>query len=230
MTSASCEDLAFEANVPEIEVSNNKREFGLDTNGLDTDIPGVGNNLEVVEPSVSTLHADTSECKPAIGLDMNGLDADHTGDVDFDLTRPQLDVTSNQRYGVKMAGLDTPDSDYSFPPIGDKEESCELLEINDDRGKDFDAKFNLGINTSTPKTPEATKQLIGLPRGEITSEPYPVEADISVVNTYDTLHLHSTPQPVTSAAFDEPHSLQRYDEIRPEMELRLLPPGRSEQI
>lgn len=225
LTSASCEDLAFEANVPEIEVSNNKREFGLDTNGLDTDIPAVGNNLEVVEPSVSTLHADTSECKPFIGLDMNGLDADHTGDVDFDLNRPQLDFTSKQRYGLNMAGLDTPDSDYSFPPIGDKEESCEPPETKDDRAKDFDAKFNLGINTSTPKAPEATKQLIGLPRGEITSEPYPVEADISVVNTYDTLHLHSTPQPVTSAAFDEPHSLQRYDEIRPEMELRLLPPA-----
>ena len=225
LTSAPGEDFAFEANLPETEVSNNKREFGLDTNGLHVEIPGVGNNLKVVEPSVSTLHADTSECKPTIGLDMNGLDADHTGDVDFDLSRPQLDVTSKQRSGANMARFDTPDSDYSFPPIGDKEESCEPLEIKDDRGKDFDAKFNLGINTSTPKAPEATKQLIGLPRGEINSEPCPVEADISVVNTYDTLYLHSTPQPVTSAAFDEPHNLQRYDEIRPEMELRLLPPA-----
>ena len=215
LTSASREDLDVEANLPDIEVSNIKRGFGLDTNGLDIDIPGVEKNLNGVQPSVSSLHADTSAYKPTIGLDMNGLDVDHTGDVDFDLNRP---------YGVDMTGLDTPDSDYSFPPIGDKEQSFEPVEINDDRGKDFDVKFDWGINTSTPKAPKVTKQLIGLPRGEINLESSPVEDDISVVNTYDTLDLHSTPQPVPSAAFHEPHSLQRYDEIRPEMELRLLPP------
>ena len=219
----ACEDLAIEANLPDKEIATSKREFGRDTNGLDIDIAGAGNNVEVVEPSVSTLHADTSECKPTIGLEMNGLDADHTDDVD--LNRPQLDVTSKQRYGVHMAGLDTPVSDYSFPPIDDKEESCESLEIKEDKGKDFDPKFNWGINTSTPKAPKATKQLIGLPRGEINLAPCPVEDDISVVNAYDTLDLQSTPQPVPSAAFDEPYSLQRYDEIRPEMELRLLPPA-----
>ena len=222
--SASHEDLDLEASLPDIEVSNNKNGFGLDTNGLDTVIRGVENNLEVVEPSVSTLHADTSACKPNIGLDTNGLGVDHTSDVNFDFNRPDLDVTSKQRYGVDMAGLDTPDSDYSFPLIGDKKEPCEPLEIKEDRGKDFDAKFNWGMNTSTPKAPEATKQLVGLPRGEINLESSPVEDDISVVNTSDILDLHSTPQPIQSAAFDEPHSLQRYDEIRPEMELRLLPP------
>ena len=191
---------------------------------FDIDIPSVENKLEVVEPGVSAL--DSSECKPTIGLDMNGLD---TGDVDFDLHRPDLDVTSNQRYGVDLAGLDTPDLDNSFPPIDDKEEACEPLEIKDDRGKDFDAKFNWGINTSTPKAPEATKQLIGPPRGEINVVSSPVEDDISVVNTYDTLDLHSTPEPVPSTAFHEPHSLQRYDEIRPEMELRAFTTNRNDQ-
>jgi len=224
-TSASRgEDLDIEANLPDIEVSNIKTGFGLDTNGLEKDVPGVENNLEVVEPSVSTLHADTSACKPAVGLDMNGLDADHTGDVDFDLNRPDLEVPSKQRYGGDLAELDTPDADYSFPSIGDKVEPHEPLEIKEDRGNDFDVKFNWGLNTSTPKAPEATKQLIGLPRGETNLESSPVEDDISVVNTSYTLDLHSTPQPVPSPAFDEPHSLQRYDEIRPEMELRLLPP------
>ena len=218
LNTASSEDFDVKANLPDREVSNIKRGFGHDRNGFDIDIPGVENKLEV-ESGASALHS--SECKPTIGLDMNGLD---TGDVDFDLHRPDLDVASHQRYGVDLTGLDTPDSDNSFPPIDDKEESCEPLEIKDDKGKDFDAKFNWGINTSTPKAPEATKQLIGPPRGEINLVSSPVEDEISVVNTYDTLDLYSTPEPVPSTAFHEPHSLQRYDEIRPEMELRLLPP------
>ena len=218
LNTASSEDFDVKANLPDREVSNIKRGFGHDRNGFDIDIPGVENKLEV-ESGASALHS--SECKPTIGLDMNGLD---TGDVDFDLHRPDLDVASNQRYGVDLTGLDTPDSDNSFPPIDDKEESCEPLEIKDDKGKDFDAKFNWGINTSTPKAPEATKQLIGPPRGEINLVSSPVEDEISVVNTFDTLDLYSTPEPVPATAFHEPHSLQRYDEIRPEMELRLLPP------
>ena len=248
-------DLDVEANLPDVDISKRKPRFGLDTNRPDMDIPGVDNNLEFVEPrvsipsiekegksipsfpsedaslSVGTPDTDISAKKPSIELDMNGLEEDQTGDVDLELNRPDLDVTRNPTFGVDMKGLDVGKSgpDFTFPATEKREGSFEPPEIKAPRGNEFDAKLDWGINTSTPKGHEVHNQLKGFPHGDIELETSPVESDISVVNTYDNIELQSTPQSFPSAAYDQPRSLQRYDEIRPEMELRLLSPKDTDQ-
>ncbi|KAJ7360128.1 hypothetical protein OS493_018113 [Desmophyllum pertusum] len=205
-------DLDVDANLPDMDISRSKPRFGLDTNGLDMNIPGVKNDLDVVEPHVSIPSIDKKgKFSPSFPSE----------DLSFDVNTPDADVfTRKPTFGLDMKGLDvdTPDPDFTFPSI-DKASG----------GQDFDTNFDWGINTSTPKGPEANKQLKGLPHSELEFETNPIEGDISVVNTYDNFELHSTPESFPSTAYEEPRSLQRYDEIRPEMEIRLVSPKETNQ-
>lgn len=90
-----------------------------------------------------------------------------------------------------MVGLDIFDLDYSFLLIDDKEELCEFLEIKEDRGKDFDFKFNWGINILIFKVFEVIKKFVGFFCGEINLVFCLVEYEILVVNIYDILDFYS---------------------------------------
>ena len=215
-----------------LDIPRGKPSFGFDADRRDLNIPDMETNLDMGPPRLSKPSVENREISvplfPSkdVNFDVSTLDADITtsnptiGDLDNtgDVSGHAMDFPSRQKLEVDMKGLDVdiPDSGFGFPSMDKKGESFEPLDIKASRGKDFDANFDSGISTSTPKD-----------SGKIKFEANPVEGDIPMVNTYDNLELHSTPFP--SVAYEEPRSLQRYDEIRPEMQLRLLSPNQTDK-
>ena len=220
----SGEDINIRGPNLDIDTPQGRGDLDISAPSLDGGISWPSTSGGELDVEANLPGMDISKNTPRFGIDTNlpdtnGLEGDQTGNFGLNLNRPDLDATSKPRFGVDMKGLERSGTDVTFPSIDKNEPS----------GSEFDAKFDWDINTSTPKVPEFNKKLKGYAPGDVELETSPVEGDISVVNTYDNFELQSTPQPFPSAIDDEPRSLQRYDEIRPEMELRLLSPKDSDQ-
>ena len=208
--------LDLDVNRPDVDISPTKPQFGV--KGLDGDTPELDIPSGDLDFGGSMPDFDAFGRKPELGLDVNGLDKKiekQDGTLDLDFNRPDLDVSATKpQFGVKGFDVDTtePDAEGSIHP----------------RAKAFDANFDWGVTTSTPKADKLDKEVKLLPQAEIELNAEPLEGDISVANDYN-FDLQSTPKTFPSVDYDEPRSLQRYDEIRPDMELRLLSPNQTDQ-
>ena len=201
----------LDINVADLGISGKKPSSGVDVKGIDTDKPNVPVSDLRFGDSMPDL--DVSAKKPTIELDKNKTGAE--GKLDLDVNRPDLDVSATKpRFGGKDLDLDIPEPNRggSFQP----------------KGKEFDGDFDWGVKTSTPKVNELDKELKLHPEAELELEAEPLEGDISVAKDYN-FDLQSTPKTYPSVDYEEPRSLQRYDEIRPDMELRLLSPTKTDQ-
>ena len=230
-------DLRFGGSLPDLGVSEKKPEIGLDkkANGperkLDLDFKRPGLDVSKTKPrfEVKGLDTDTSDRdisdgdlgftgripdlglsgkKPEIELGMDGPDKnviEPTGKFDFDVNRPGLDDSgTNPQFGIKGLDMNTPEP---------------VIPADNLRFGTSKPDVNWGVKTSTPKVPQ--------PYPELDVETKPLDGNISVANDYN-FELQSAPDTFPSLDYEKPRSLQRYDEIRPDMELRLLPPKTTE--
>ena len=131
---------------------------------------------------------------------------------------PAVDLRQQLEADMKGLDVDAPELDFTVSSPNKKRASLEPVDMKGLRGKSFEGDVDWGISTSTPKD-----------SGGIDFDANPVEGDVEFASTYDNIELHSKPESLPSVAYEEPHSLQRYDEIRPEMELRLLSPNQPNE-
>ena len=230
-------DLRFCGSLPDLDVSGKKPEIGLDknTNGpegkLDLDFKRPGLDVSETKPRFGVKGFDTdtpdrdisdgdlgftgnipdlglSGKKPEIELGMDGPDnnvKEPKRKFDLDVNRPGLDDSGTKpQFGITGLDMNTPEP---VMPAGN-------LHFGNSK-----PDVSWGVKTSTPKVPE--------PHPELDVETKPVDGNISVANDYN-FELQSTPDRFPSLDYEKPRSLQRYDEIRPDMELRLLSPKTTE--
>ena len=226
-------DLDTKADQPDLDISAQKPQFGekefhidhsepeIPTNdfNFDSSLPGIGLGFGGLDKNMRTgEYLDIDINRP----DINGYDMDipkpeiETGDVNLEGSLPELDTSAigldNRQLDINVRQptqeilapktLDSPEPNggWSFQP----------------GGKDYDTNFDWSVNTSTPKQKGSNPAKL-----ELETEP------LAVVND-SSLELQSTPTKFPSLDYEEPRNLQRYDEIRPDMELRLLSPKKTD--
>ena len=226
-------DLDTKADQPDLDISAQKPQFGekefhidhsepeIPANdfNFDPSLPGIGLGFGGLDKNMRTgEYLDIDINRP----DINGYDMDipkpeiETGDVNLEGSLPELDTSAigldNRQLDINVRQptqeilasktLDSPEPNggWSFQP----------------GGKDYDTNFDWSVNTSTPKQKGSNPAKL-----ELETEP------LAVVND-SSLELQSTPTKFPSLDYEEPRNLQRYDEIRPDMELRLLSPKKTD--
>ena len=230
-------DLDTRADQPDLDISARKPQFGEKELDMDSSEPEIPTNDFNFDPSL-----------PGIGLGVGGLDKNmRTGEyLDIDINRPDIneyhmDIPKPkiETGDVSLEGsLPELDTSAESPAIGldDRQLDINVWQPTQDilapktlvspepnggwsfqpGGKDYDTNFDWSVNTSTPKQKGSN-----LTKVELETEP------LAVVND-SNLELQSTPTKFPSMDYEEPRNLQRYDEIRPEMELRLLSPKKTD--
>ena len=230
-------DLDTKADQPDLDISARKPQFGgeefdmdnsepeIPTNdfNFDPSLPGIGVGVGGLDKNRRTgEYLDTDINRP----DINEYDMDipkpkiETGDVSLEGSLPELDTSAESpAIGLDDRQLDInvwqPTQDILAPKTLDSPEPNGGWSFQPG-GKDYDTNFDWSVNTSTPKQKGSN-----LAKLEIETEP------LAVVND-SNLELQSTPTKFPSMDYDEPRNLQRYDEIRPDMELRLLSPKKTD--
>ena len=230
-------DLDTKADQPDLDISARKPQFGEKKFDMDNS-----------EPEIPTNHFNFDPSLPGIGLGVGGLDKNmKTGEyLDIDINRPDINEydmdipkpkieTGNVSLEGSLPELDT---SAESPAIGldNRQLDTNVWQRTQDilapktldspepnggwsfqpGGKDYDTNFDWNVNTSTPKQKGSN-----LAKVELETEP------LAVVNN-SNLELQSTPTKFPSMDYEEPRNLQRYDEIRPDMELRLLSPKKTD--
>ena len=206
-------DLRFDGSMPDLDfkrpgldVSATKPRFGVKRLDTDTPEPDIHNGDLSFPGSIPDL--GLSGKKLEIGLAMDGPDKKiekPEGKIDLDVNRPGLDDSGRKpQFGIKGLDMNTPEP---------------VMPANNLRFGTTTPDVNWGVKTSTPKVPER--------HPELDIETKPLDGNISVANDFN-FELQSTPQTFPSLDYEKPRSLQRYDEIRPDMELRLLSPKPTE--
>ena len=230
-------DLDTKADQPDLHISSRKPQFGgeefdmdnsepeIPTNdfNFDPSLPGIGPGVGGLDKNMRTgEYLDIDINRP----DINEYDMDipkpkiETGDVSLEGSLPELDTSAES----PAIGLDDRQLDINvWQPTQDilAPKTLDLPEPNggwsfQPGGKDYDTNFDWSVNTSTPKQKGSN-----LAKLELETEP------LVVVND-SNLELQSTPTKFPSMDYEEPRNLQRYDEIRPDMELRLLFPKKTD--
>ena len=230
-------DLDTKADQPDLDISARKPQFGgeefdmdnsepeIPTNdfNFDPSLPGIGLGVGGLDKNMRTgEYLDTDINRP----DINEYDMDipkpkiETGDVSLEGSLPELDTSAESpAIGLDDRQLDInvwqPTQDILAPKTLDSPEPNGGWSFQPG-GKDYDTNFDWSVNTSTPK-----QKGNNLAKLELETEP------LAVVND-SNLELQSTPTKFPSMDYDEPRNLQRYDEIRPDMELRLLSPKKTD--
>ena len=230
-------DLDTKADQPDLDISARKPQFGgeefdmdnsepeIPTNdfNFDPSLPGIGVGVGGLDKNMGTgEYLDTDINRP----DINEYDMDipkpkiETGDVSLEGSLPELDTSAESpAIGLDDRQLDInvwqPTQDILAPKTLDSPEPNGRWSFQPG-GKDYDTNFDWSVNTSTPKQKGSN-----LAKLELETEP------LAVVND-SNLELQSTPTKFPSMDYDEPRNLQRYDEIRPDMELRLLSPKKTD--
>ena len=230
-------DLDTKADQPDLDISARKPQFGgeefdmdnsepeIPTNdfNFDPSLPGIGVGVGGLDKNMRTgEYLDTDINRP----DINEYDMDipkpkiETGDVSLEGSLPELDTSAESpAIGLDDRQLDInvwqPTQDILAPKTLDSPEPNGGWSFQPG-GKDYDTNFDWSVNTSTPKQKGSN-----LAKLELETEP------LAVVND-SNLELQSTPTKFPSMDYDEPRNLQRYDEIRPDMELRLLSPKKTD--
>ena len=230
-------DLDTKADQPDLDISAQKPQFGgeefdmdnsepeIPTNdfNFDPSLPGIGVGVGGLDKNMRTgEYLDTDINRP----DINEYDMDipkpkiETGDVSLEGSLPELDTSAESpAIGLDDRQLDInvwqPTQDILAPKTLDSPEPNGGWSFQPG-GKDYDTNFDWSVNTSTPKQKGSN-----LAKLELETEP------LAVVND-SNLELQSTPTKFPSMDYDEPRNLQRYDEIRPDMELRLLSPKKTD--
>ena len=230
-------DLDTKADQPDLDISARKPQFGgeefdmdnsepeIPTNdfNFDPSLPGIGLGVGGLDKNMRTgEYLDTDINRP----DINEYDMDipkpkiETGDVSLEGSLPELDTSAESpAIGLDDRQLDInvwqPTQDILAPKTLDSPEPNGGWSFQPG-GKDYDTNFDWSVNTSTPKQKGSN-----LAKLELETEP------LAVVND-SNLELQSTPTQFPSMDYEEPRNLQRYDEIRPDMELRLLSPKKTD--
>ena len=230
-------DLDTKAELPDLEISAPKPQFGgeefdmdnsepeIPTNdfNFDPSLPGIGRGVGGLDKNMRTgEYLDIDINRP----DINEYDMDipkpkiETGDVSLEGSLPELDTSAESpAIGLDDRQLDInvwqPTQDILAPKTLDSPEPNGGWSFQPG-GKDYDTNFDWSVNTSTPKQKGSN-----LAKLELETEP------LAVVND-SNLELQSTPTKFPSMDYEEPRNLQRYDEIRPDMELRLLSPKKTD--
>ena len=230
-------DLDTKAELPDLEISAPKPQFGgeefdmdnsepeIPTNdfNFDPSLPGIGRGVGGLDKNIRTgEYLDIDINRP----DINEYDMDipkpkiETGDVSLEGSLPELDTSAESpAIGLDDRQLDInvwqPTQDILAPKTLDSPEPNGGWSFQPG-GKDYDTNFDWSVNTSTPKQKGSN-----LAKLELETEP------LAVVND-SNLELQSTPTKFPSMDYEEPRNLQRYDEIRPDMELRLLSPKKTD--
>ena len=230
-------DLHTKAELPDLDISAPKPQFGgeefdmdnsepeIPTNdfNFDPSLPGIGRGVGGLDKNMRTgEYLDTDINRP----DINEYDMDipkpkiETGDVSLEGSLPELDTSAESpAIGLDNRQLDInvwqPTQDILAPKTLDSPEPNGGWSFQPG-GKDCDTNFDWSVNTSTPKQKGSN-----LTKLELETEP------LAVVND-SNLELQSTPTKFPSMDYEEPRNLQRYDEIRPDMELRLLSPKKTD--
>ena len=230
-------DLDTKADQPDLDISARKPQFGgeefamdnsepeIPTNdfNFDPSLPGIGLGVGGLDKNMRTgEYLDTDINRP----DINEYDMDipkpkiESGDVSLEGSLPELDTSAESpAIGLDDRQLDInvwqPTQDILAPKTLDSPEPNGGWSFQPG-GKDYDTNFDWSVNTSTPK-----QKGNNLAKLELETEP------LAVVND-SNLELQSTPTKFPSMDYDEPRNLQRYDEIRPDMELRLLSPKKTD--
>ena len=230
-------DLDTKADQPDLDISARKPQFGgeefdmdnsepeIPTNdfNFDPSLPGIGVGVGGLDKNMRTgEYLDTDINRS----DINEYDMDipkpkiETGDVSLEGSLPELDTSAESpAIGLDDRQLDInvwqPTQDILAPKTLDSPEPNGGWSFQPG-GKDYDTNFDWSVNTSTPKQKGSN-----LAKLELETEP------LAVVND-SNLELQSTPTKFPSMDYDEPRNLQRYDEIRPDMELRLLSPKKTD--
>ena len=230
-------DLDTKAELPDLEISAPKpqfdgEEFDMDNSepeiptndfNFDPSLPGIGRGVGGLDKNMRTgEYLDIDINRP----DINEYDMDipkpkiETGDVSSEGSLPELDtLAESPAIGLNDRQLDInvwqPTQDILAPKTLDSPEPNGGWSFQPG-GKDYDTNFDWSVNTSTPKQKGSN-----LAKLELETEP------LAVVND-SNLELQSTPTKFPSMDYEEPRNLQRYDEIRPDMELRLLSPKKTD--
>ena len=230
-------DLDTKADQPDLDISARKPQFGgeefdmdnsepeIPTNDFNFDprLPGIGPGVGGLDKNMRTgEYLDIDINRP----DINEYDMDipkpkiETGDVSLEGSLPELDTSAESpAIGLDDRQLDInvwqPTQDILAPKTLDSPEPNGGWSFQPE-GKDYDTNFDWSVNTSTPKQKGSN-----LAKLELETEP------LVVVND-SNLELQSTPTKFPSMDYEEPRNLQRYDEIRPDMELRLLSPKKTD--
>ncbi|XP_068731290.1 neuroblast differentiation-associated protein AHNAK-like [Montipora capricornis] len=220
----------FNANMPDIGVSTKKTNVECGIDELD-------NNVRGPDPDLSGLDVPTT--RPSLAVNRSDMDIPDipVGDLSYEANMPHLNSSGKEiDIGLNLDGLEKErsngrlDIDANPPGVSIPERKSSLQVKGLDMEKtdlDYDLDISEGKAPFDWKLNKSTTNFTG-PDTTLELDTEPLDGKIITAND-SNLQLQSTPEPRPFVDYQEPRSLQRYDEIRPDMELRLMSPSPSEK-
>ena len=220
----------FNANMPDIGVSTKKTNVECGIDELD-------NNVRGPDPDLSGLDVPTT--RPSLAVNRSDMDIPDipVGGLSYEANMPHLNSSGKEiDIGLNLDGLEKERSNGRLeidanPPgvsIPERKSSLQVKGLDMEKTElDYDVDISEGKAPFDWKLNKSTTNFTG-PDTTLELDTEPLDGKIITAND-SNLQLQSTPEPRPFVDYQEPRSLQRYDEIRPDMELRLMSPSPSEK-